>query len=384
MQNSNQHGRNYPHGRENQEGTADVHANLILPPPHKHWLPVSCARKCDFVSAVVSLLLFVTVIVMWINQPRQVVQVWDENILILDDAKITTLVQDSIGDYCNTSKILQQSGMHYNERSRVVVPLSLHAYTLVVWPFLAWVFFCSFLFQAYRSFLRFNSDADGGGLEDGPDFWRWVEYALTSPCQIFIIATSFWIGEQDLLLTMCSLQGALVLTGYVIELEVDKVIESFEDKFSTRWPRSLTRVHLLLFASWFFHGALWFVIIRRFYSQAHNADDCQNPMPNDIYNLVSVIVWGEFGFFSGFGLVVVYQVGYLTSAVFWDTRLHNVRRGSFRHEFWLEATVAYYSLSCAAKTLLGVCFVALVLSMPSADDHGNFPKITNTPPPPTA
>ena len=178
---------------------------------------------------------------------------------------------------------------------------------------------------------------------------------------------------------MCCLQGALVLMGYVIELEVDEVIGAL--RRTVGWPASLTRALVLLFASWFFHGALWWIIIRRFYSQAKNAKDCNNPMPSTVYTIVSVIVVGECLFFSGFGAVVVCQLVYLTRAVFSRGIQERVQVESFRQEFWLEATVAYYILSCGAKTLLGVCFVALVLNMPSADDHDTFPLMTTTPSP---
>jgi len=95
------------------------------------------------------------------------------------------------------------------------------------WVMLHWILVCFFLFQGPRFFtyvehdnvkewVLFQYDPSGG-----PDFWCWVEYAVTSPLQIIIIAGSFYMLEIVLITTMASLQRALVQLGHVVELEIE-------------------------------------------------------------------------------------------------------------------------------------------------------------------
>jgi len=91
---------------------------------------------------------------------------------------------------------------------------------------LHWILVCSCLFQGARYLAYVEHDNFEEGVlfqydpSSGPDFWRWVEYAVTSPLQIILIAGSFYMREIVLMATMAGLQGALVLLGYVIELEI--------------------------------------------------------------------------------------------------------------------------------------------------------------------
>lgn len=398
-------------------------------------LSLQSARVCDLAGAVMSACLFVLVCVYWVMKPEQTVQIWDENIMLLNNGSVTNFVQASIADYCPGAPgkpradeyVLQQSGFNYNEDSKIVVPLALHKYTLVVWPYLGAVFLFSFLFQAPRTWhtLRLcagaDADADARGdadaivREEQPDFERWAEYALTSPFQVFVVATSFWIGEMDLLLCMCALQGALMFMGYALELELDVVltrlyapgadtrVESYEwfrasqaeftgtptyvwyDLVPTPtskntnarerrylmpspWARGvlLGRAIFMFFAACFFHGVVWWVIIHRFYSQAYNAERCQNPMPDQIKTLVEAIVLIEFALFTCFGVVVLWQLLRVLNKVYAQKLPSESERQDFHAQLWLQATACYHFLSFAAKAMLGILFVMLVERMPSA------------------
>ena len=87
--------------------------------------------------------------------------------------------------------------------------------TVRPWYLLIWIFLVSIVFQGSRAL---NNDKDRRRIERydplKPDYWRWVEYALTSPFQVFLIATSVMIGERSQLLSLMGLQGALVMIGF--------------------------------------------------------------------------------------------------------------------------------------------------------------------------
>lgn len=309
--------------------------------------------------------------------------------------RVQDRIQASIADHCptegedgrGTSFVSQQSGFEYRDQSKVVVPLAMHQYTLVVWPFLAAVFLVSFVFQASRtaytmkslwfktcpklcpkSFSAVKTDIQ---REERPDFLRWTEYALTSPLQVFVVATSFWIGEMDLLLCMCALQGALMFMGYLLELEIDVVITrlyaSDKSQTETGWlwrARLVAHVVFLFFSACFFHGVVWWVVIHRFYSQARNASVCMNPMPPGIKTLVEIIVFVEFSLFTCFGLVMMWQICRVVVKVYTLNNLDD--GGDFRNRLWVQATAWYHVLSFAAKSLLGILFIMLVRQMPAA------------------
>ena len=147
---------------------------------------------------------------------------------------------------------------------------------------LIWIFACSTAFQAARVKLfvpRGDRDKNNGAKifneyrpYAGPDFWRWVEYALTAPLQIVLIASSFTIDDKSMLLLLGGLQGALMLLGYVIAL----------------------------------HAVVWYVLVERFDRQKSNISACGSveKMPD----IVNFIVFGQFVLFSLFGLTQTVQV----------------------------------------------------------------------------
>ena len=55
------------------------------------------------------------------------------------------------------------------------------------------------------------------------DFWRWLEYALTSPLQITLIAMFIFVLDRSTIMNLWGLQGALVLLGALNEYYIDKV-----------------------------------------------------------------------------------------------------------------------------------------------------------------
>lgn len=392
-------------------------------------LSLEGARVCDLLGAVMSACLLLLVCVYWwAVKPGQRVEIWDENIMLLNSGTVVDLMQTSIAESCPRAAgtyEVQKSGFNFDGDANVVVPFSIHRYTLVVWPFLGAVFFFSLLFQAPRTWHTLlwytcgdpKGDPNGDAYvarEEQPDFERWAEYALTSPFQVFVIATSFWIGEMDLLLCLCALQGAFMFMGYALELEINVVLARLyapcadsrlreyewfyevyggppvwystpdahtqrqsEEHVPSLWKRwgLLTRAVFLFLSACFFHGVVWWVIIHRFYSQASNASACNNPMPDEIRSLVEAIVMVEFVFFSLFGFVVLWQLMRVVDKVNAQELPSEQQRLDFHSRLWLQGTACYHCLSFSAKFLLGVLFIALVERMPSATDTRIAPLV---------
>lgn len=113
---------------------------------------------------------------------------------------------------------LQQE--EWGDRSFVGLNVGTGRYEVRIWTILAIVFFVSGVFQFYR-FINYDSHY----RPTGPDFGRWVEYLLTSPLQIFIIAMSVLIRDTFLLVTLTFLQAALILLGYLLELCIQDYVD---------------------------------------------------------------------------------------------------------------------------------------------------------------
>ena len=58
--------------------------------------------------------------------------------------------------------------------------------------------------------------------DETADFWRWVEYAITSPLQIAIVASSVWMGDRSTLVILALLHRLLVLGGYATQMMMSR------------------------------------------------------------------------------------------------------------------------------------------------------------------
>ena len=149
-----------------------------------------------------------------------------------------------------------------------------------------------------------------------PDFWRWVEYTLTSPFQILLIANSVMITDRGKLLALMSAQAALVMLGSINEHVIDKIfkkmVKSWEDAAQNKtydWPRragnNFLKIRILLIVSWFTFVAIWWGVLSAFERQERNTYTCNYPqrMPAAIWFIVGT----QFGFFALFGCVQTVQ-----------------------------------------------------------------------------
>ena len=260
---------------------------------------------------------------------------------------------------------------------------------------LIWVFACSVVFQAarFRLFVPRGDREKNNAAKifneyrpyAGPDFWRWVEYALTAPLQIVLIASSFTIDDKSMLLLLGGLQGALMLLGYVIELQIDKVCKGKRKSDENRRKRhhSVKLVYLLV-SAWALHAVVWYALVERFDRQKNNISACGyvEKMPD----IVNFIVFGQFVLFSLFGLTQTVQVVLALMLPRTPRSYSTVPRESFSISDgqdeplvgkeqanedtarWESVSVAYGVLSVVSKTMLEYGFLVLLDVLPTVQN----------------
>jgi len=235
------------------------------------------------------------------------------------------------------------------------------------WVMLHWILVCSCLFQGARYLAYVEHDNFEEGVlfqydpSSGPDFWRWVEYAVTSPLQIILIAGSFYMREIVLMATMAGLQGALVLLGYVIELEIHALcLEKIaawqagayrpQGKTTVKMFVGQCKLFFLLSAAYTCHGIIWAVLIAKFQMQAEAIVDCQNPrsMPPE----VAIVIALQCILFSLFGVVLTVQAAIIARAPMLDPQQSQY--------IWRTVSWYYSLLSISAKLVLEWGFIALL------------------------
>jgi len=247
---------------------------------------------------------------------------------------------------------------------------------------LVWVFSCSTAFQAARYWLfREVGDRQSNNkarfLSEyrpyaGPDFWRCVEYALTAPVQIVLIASSFTVDDKSMLLLLGGLQGALMLLGYVIELQIEKVCKGrAKPPAQHRKRHHAAKLVYLLVSAWALHAVVWYVLVERFDRQKNNISACgyKEEMPS----IVNFIVFGQFALFSLFGVAQTVQVVLALAA----PRPPPPRDENENEKLlaavaprsdsarWETVSVAYGVLSVVSKTMLEYGFLVLLNVVPT-------------------
>ena len=90
-----------------------------------------------------------------------------------------------------------------------------------------------------------------------PDFWRWFEYACTSPIQIMLISASLLILNWTLLLALSSLQFSLIWFGFVLEKRINKLYRSERQLSKTKCSKPI----ILLLSAWLCFGVIWGIIL---------------------------------------------------------------------------------------------------------------------------
>ena len=255
-----------------------------------------------------------------------------------------------------------------------------------VWA-LAWIFLVSVLFQGARarpdipvcSFIR---NTFGYDVTAYVELLRWLEYALTSPFQLWLVCGSFFIGDFATLVSAALAQAGLVLLGGLIEYYVctaykknikylgytkqgqsfgltpygafDSKVKSVCDKRDSFYMSSV----FLLVIAWVVHVVLWIPILMSFFRLDTHLTDCTTgdtdfvKQWHDVRGIIYFIIFSQFITFSLFGVRLTWTVCF--DCIETKTELYKSR---------VRDSKFYAVLSVIAKSLLDIGFVFFVLRM---------------------
>lgn len=164
---------------------------------------------------------------------------------------------------------------------------------------------------------------------------RWVEYTLSAPLMIVLIAYSLGIRERSLIVAIATLIAVTMPFGYWVEV-VSRPLSA------TRWSLPLRRRLFPWMVGHLPQAAAWGIIILQFYDGSVD--------PNDAAPWwVHLILWFEFVLFFSFGAA---------SAVSqWS-----------EPQYFYRGELAFQVLSLVSKGLLGSLLLANVLMLSRFED----------------
>jgi hypothetical protein len=212
-----------------------------------------------------------------------------------------------------------------------------------------------------------------------PCLQRWLEYALTSPLQVVLVAGCVMIRDAHTIIFLFAAQFVCVLLGFPMECAMQnaKVLREIDQEtavdFQSESAQSentgllkklqYTSKHdmlvgqcrlysdkvwwLCLFASGLLHVAVWFVIINQLSNVEHEAR-CYEASA-EWKDPLRAVVYGQCVLFSLFALVPPIQKILIRN---------NVR------EVFLYGSLMYAWLSVFAKLFLGASYIAFVALFP--------------------
>lgn len=142
-----------------------------------------------------------------------------------------SMFQTDLLKQCNSKYKPYEVMESWNEYSYRVSDRVINNYKVNLWGLLVSIYLISALFQGWRGY---SYGINYRPL--GPDVGRWVEYAITSPLMIMVIAISAGIREVSLIVCLLFMQLVLIFFGYVLEF--------FQEDFLT-WKKYNLFSHLV-------------------------------------------------------------------------------------------------------------------------------------------
>ena len=211
----------------------------------------------------------------------------------------------------------------------------------------------------------------------GPDWTRWLEYGITSPLMVVVVALSWLAAEQETLLLLVAAQLACVILGQIIEEKLHTIL--VQDKNPSWWQKwEVGEWHV---ASWLFHAAVWVTIIMRktrlsdFISGCtKQVGECPASRSLELPVEADVILWGTFIAFSLFGINNIYAVVRVLGFANLYRNIYQDQRKKYVYNLWTANALRYSVLSLTAKLLLQVSFWFFAVTL--QDNKGVDTRLT--------
>lgn len=216
------------------------------------------------------------------------------------------------------------------------------------------VFLLSCAFQVYFAWNAWYDKTDAFFSE--PCMERWLEYALTSPLQIVLVAGLLMIRDVYTLTLLLVAQAACVLLGFGVDCALYTASEYEPIDVRRRRREHAQRLWWVCFvASGVLHICIWYLLIFQHSSIEQEtscyADPPKGPHKSEWMTPLRAVVYTQFVLFTLFAAVPVVQ------------KVYSGRGRSIKDNF-LHASLAYAILSVAAKFALGVSYVCFVRLFP--------------------
>jgi len=341
----------------------DEDEDAICMPWHGHVL----LGIVDFTSFVAMLsALVVSTYLLFKSQKSTTVGLWNEQMIFETDydfVMATNELRRQTARTCSADPIDKDYTVYFNDQewdSKVYrgIPLAIEGvWSFDPWHLLTLVLTFSALFQIIRVCSPLYSP------QDGPDAWRWIEYTVTAPLQIIIICSSFYMREMHFLMLIACLQAALVMLGYLIELQIkmvcdtqhdimrkNVVLRSHETSIFDELFLDVVKLYVSFLVSVVCHVVIWWIILSKFFAQDQAFADCQDS--SGMPSFVRFIVIFEFILFTLFGCVALVQIVCVTAL-----RPHKIQTIA---NMWWTVTLCYSLLSVIAKGGLAYGFIGLM------------------------
>jgi hypothetical protein len=255
------------------------------------------------------------------------------------------------------------------------------------WYGLLWVLMCSLVLQCERACRNRILPNVRPGWEydpETPDATRWLEYAMTSPVQVFLVAVNVNRRQDELIWMLMAAQALLMYMGYLIELclyhlhatapataptpqaeQAQANARQFNSAMIQYMPVDLRSIRLgcaadtvyevskkdvnvsiftivwFLLTAFCWHGMIWRILISAFRSSEKQFNECQQQ---------KVPAWIQWLLYTQCAMFTLFGVVQLVMAV--RMRKDNARRS------WRWGTMCYSVLSLTAKLTLDVLFIA--------------------------
>lgn len=225
------------------------------------------------------------------------------------------------------------------------------------WNMLPIIFLVSGTAETVRLYWLHPTDPDAR-------FLRWVEYALTSPLMLVIIALSGFLRERAILVLLATGQFALIFFGHLLEIELERARSGFV--FAT-----------IGLAAWFLHAVLWLAVLIPL--SVHNIETALpcgqwsaegGSADFDTLKVVfRALLFCEFTLFSLFGTALP-----LALAQQWRVLYHTGLAGLDLSRVWATQEVVYTVLNVSSKALLFVLCALIVFQMPPEISFATAPR----------
>lgn len=312
---------------------------------HTEGLPPNVSTQVQWSHLLLSAIMFVMFIVLvifWSTKDIPAVSLWN-----------SAMVFEEVGmnGYVSRSMVLLQHlfGEHFCPGHDVATtpmyrlnafPLALHTNDKInLWVLLLFVIVVTGTLELFRS----NALPFKWPVPDGPDLSRWLEYAITSPLQVLVVAIAFHIREVAQLATIGTLQAVLVIIGFSVEREIQMIKNGFVG--------SMLPLVVLFMVSLAGHIVIWVTIRQRSLLENEMALDCtyknsaDRAFFSDMKGILDGIYWSEALLFSCFIFVPPYTFYIIAT-----------------DDVWIRTARIYSILSVAAKSALIIGFVFYAIS----------------------